>query len=88
MAGKPKKVSKREIWDRMDADTQAFIKLLTQPQQVAKWVTQKIPGTPYTERVQIMVDEQITLKAIKLEQQNIIWLDGHPDCEPKKSVDG
>lgn len=87
MAGKPKKVSKEELWARMDADTQTFIRQLTTPTQVCKWVVQKIEGTPYTERVQIMTEERVTLKAIKLEQQNIVWIDGHPDCKSKKSVD-
>lgn len=67
----------------MDQDTRDFITALTAPQVATETVTQQIPNTPYTERIEVETEVKITIKAIKLELADKIWIEGHPECENK-----
>ena len=76
-----KYVTKRELWESMDQDTRDFIAALTAPRTVTETVIQQIPDTPYTEEVEVEAEVRVTVKAIKLEMANKIWIEGHPRCK-------
>lgn len=70
---KPKLVSKREIWEAMDGDTRDFISALCAPFETTEIVEEKRKDNPKPVKVEKKVTNQISLKAIKLVDQNLFW---------------
>ena len=57
----------------MEQDTRDFISALCAPFKAEKKVLTKHPDNPKPVEETIVVEEQVTLKIIKLEEKNIYW---------------
>lgn len=83
MSKPPQKVSREDIWAAMDEETRQVVQILMRPFEVSNDVVQSIRGTPYSETVTVTTTVEPTMKAIKLEMANKIWIKNDPECEKK-----
>jgi hypothetical protein len=67
----------------MDEETRQVVQILMRPFEFSKDIVQSIKGTPYSETVTVTTTFKPTMKAIKLEIANKVWINGDPECEKK-----
>lgn len=73
----------------MSDDTKAFISELCRPRERVVRVPEKHPDHPQPIMVPRVIEEQVTIKAIKVTNaenpEGLIFIKDHPECE--KTVD-
>ena len=68
-----KEVTKREIWDAMDGDTQSFVEELCAPFETEIEVEELVEGNPKPVKVTKTVTERITIDRIELKNKSLFW---------------